>query len=405
MIKVENFKEHILHRIYDNFYTSSDYNGLPLYNLYNEINSSIIKLLIELINEESICIIANSHDENPHIIRFGFVSKEKQIDYLLNYDGKETVCVYPSPVYLNEHRDVSNLILQPFKKMMALGFPQCKACYFNYDIINNYASDPRMNLKFNEYYGSIDSNDDIDDAKSIHLRTFGIGRMNETIIIVSYPRYLQEMSTSNQFLWMSHRIEDESDCKTLKFYQDNQFRESWVSPNTVYSSILQEISNINELTIIAFNKPFFLKIYSKSDIPDFDILTFPSLNIYNNFLLLLEKIVISNIDIHFFKLFVEIVDKDKKPKGSLVCLKEWIKRVNQVFAEEIYSPLHKVRRERQPAAHRIATDKYSNTYLLKQHQLCSEVYDSLNILRRLINSLPEVKNYTVKYPNTQYIEI
>ena len=398
-------KDYILQQIFDYFVGSSDYNGLPIYNLNNPTKSSVIPFLIKLITEESICIIADSHDVNPHIIRLGFLSKEDQIDYLSNYEGNGFFCMYPSLAYLKEHRDVSNLVLQPFKQLMALGFPQYKACYFDYDILHTYASDPRMNFIFNDYSGSIQSDADISDANSIHLKSFGIGRNKDSIIVVSYPRDLQEMSTSNQLLWVSHRIENDEDCKTLKDYNDNQLMGCWSFPNTVYRSILKEISNINELTKEAFDKTLFLKTYSKSDLKTFDMLTFPSLDVYNQFLLLLEKVVISNIDIKFFNSFVDIEDDKGKLKGSLVCLKEWVEMVRQDVADDIYTPLHKVRRERQPAAHKVETNEYSNEYLLKQHQLCSEVYVSLNLLRRLIQTHPKVISYTIRYPNTQYIDL
>ena len=235
-------KNEILNQIYEYYIQSDDYNGLPLNCLNYFSLIDMIRILSELIIEDKIDLIAQSHDENPHVINFGFLPKENQVDYIKHYYGNEMVCLYPSSSYLKVHRDVSKLELKPFNKMMALGFPQCKACYFNYDILNIYASDPRKNMKFNDYSGSIISNEGIDDANSINLETFGIGRQNDSIIIVSYPRYLQRMSTSNQFVWISHRIDNNSDCKTLKAYQDNQFRCCWHFPTTVYRSILKEIS-------------------------------------------------------------------------------------------------------------------------------------------------------------------
>lgn len=341
LCKADLNKEHILYQIYYYFISSSDNNGLSLDNLSESVDSALIQVLIELIDEEYVCIIAQSHDENPHIIRLGFLPKNNQINYLKQYNGYETVCLYPSSSFLKAHRDVSALELKPFYKMMALGFPQLKACYFDYDILNIYASDPKMNMKFNDYSGSIKSNEDIGEDRSINLETFGIGRQNNSIIIVSYPRYLQRMSTSNQFVWKSYQIDNDRDCKTLKDYQDNLFRCSWSFPNTVYNSILKEISNINELTSIAFEKTLFLKTYSKIEISNFDMLSFPSLDVYNQFLMLLEKVVISNIDIHFFESLVDTVENGKS-KGTLLCLKEWIKKVKQDVAEEIYTPLHKV---------------------------------------------------------------
>lgn len=401
----QNSLKIIMSQIYDYFVSSCDYNGLSLSDLCCSSDSDSIQEVIELVREGTVQTISQSHDENPHIIRFGFASKDEQIRTLQQYDGSETICLYPSPSYLERNRNVSDYELKPFEKMMALGHPQLKACYFGYDILLNYASDPRMNMKFNDYSGSIKSNEEVNESNFIYLDKFGIGRQNDYIIVVSYPRDLKNMSTSNQFQWFGHQIVDNSDCKTLKNYNDNLFRGCWSFPNTVYRSILKEIHNINELTEIAFKKKLFNTNYSKDELFGFDILSFPSLERYNQFLLLLEKVVISNINIHFFEQLIDAVDKNGKQKGTLNCLKEWITKVKEDVAEEIFTPLHKVRKERQAPAHKIEDNKYSNEYLLKQHQVCSEVYTSLNLLRRLLQSHPKVKDYSIKYPNTQYIEI
>ena len=404
-MKKQNSLKMIISHIYDYFISSNDYNGLPLSDLCCLLGANSIQEVIELVREETVQTISQSHDENPHIIRFGFVSKDEQIRTLQQYDGSETICLYPSTSYLEENRNVSDYELKPFEKMMALGHPQLKACYFRYDILLNYASDPRMNMKFNGYSGSIKSNGEVNESNYINLDTFGIGRQNDSFIVVSYPRDLKNMSTSNQFLWFSQQIVDNSDCKTIKNYQDNLFRGCWSFPNTVYRSILKEIHNINELTEIAFKKKLFNKNYSKDELVCFDILSFPSLEKYNEFLLLLEKVVISNINIHFFKQLIDPIDKSSKQKGALTCLKEWITKVNSDVVDDIFNPLYKARKERQAPAHKIEENKYSNEYLLKQHQICSEVYASLNLLRRLLQSHPKVKDHSIKYPNTQYIEI
>lgn len=289
--------------------------------------------------------------------------------------------------------------------MLALGYPQLKACYFEYDVLLNYSSDPRVEMKFSDYSGSIISKDRVNESQYINLKTFGIGRNNESIIIVSYLRYLRNMSTANQFQWISHQITNDTDCKTLENYQNNLFNGSWAFPNTVYRSILEEIHNINELTSLAFNSNLFSHEFSKEELPAFDMLSFSSLNFYNQFLLLLEKVIISNINSKFFKLVIDTVDKNGQPKGTLSCLKEWITIVNPDIVEDILNPLYKVRKERQAPAHKIEEDIYSNDFLVRQHQICCEVYTSLNLLRQLLQSHPKVKGHSIKYPNTQHLEI
>jgi hypothetical protein len=404
MNNINSASEDIFHQVYNYYIESSDYNGIAIQNLkYDKIN--LVDVLIDLIENDKIAILNNTFDENPHIIRFGFPTKEKQIEYLSNHNKIGEVCAYPTSSYLKTNRDVTEFDLSPFDKMMALGYPQCKACYFEYDVLMHYAFDPRMNFNFNDYYGSINSIEQVDDNRNIQLETFGIGRNNNSFVVVSYPRYLKRMSTMNQFIWIGHIINDATNCKTLINYIDNQFRECWAFPNTVYRAILKEIYNINQLTEVAFGKTLFHRVFTKQELYGFDMLSFPSLYCYNDFLLLLEKVIISNIDGKFFNSMIEPLDDKGRYKGSLVCLKEWISHIRKDVCEEIYDPLHQVRIDRQKPAHSIQDNKYSNEYLSKQYDLTNGVYASLNLLRRLLQSHPKVSDLDIKYPNTKYITI
>lgn len=398
-------KGSLLNMVYSSFVKSRDFNGLSIRDIGHSLLEDLLENLISLVKEEKVCILAESHDENPHIIRWGFLSTEEQVHYLSSYDGKEEVCLYPSPKYLNEKRNVEEFVLQPFKKLMALGFPQLKACYFHYSILLHYALDPNYDFEFCDYQGSIKSTEVQSDKFYIDLETFGIGRNGDETVIVSYPRYLSTMSTMNQFLWDAHQIKDNSNCRVLKQYQDNVLGGCWNFPNTVYSSILQEIENINQQTQKAFNKKIFLKEYSKNKLKTFDILPYPTLDIYYQFLMLLEKVIVSNIDQKFFDDLISTKDELDKHKPSLVCLKEWLQKVKPECIEIIYSPLHKIRNLRQEPAHGIYANNFSVDYLKKQHELTKGVYDSLHSLRLLLSSHPKLKGFKVKYPNTSYIEL
>ena len=401
---IDTYKGNFLNEVYQHFIHSTDYNGLPQSSITSCSKEISMQFLLELIKGDKICILSQKIDPNPYIIRFGFPPKEKQIQYLQKHTQNEDLVLYPSPSYLKMNRDVSMELLRPFNRMMALGYPQLKACYFEYSILYHYAFDPRMNFKFNNYQGEIHSVLNIDERQSINLKTFGIGRDGDDIVIVAFPRYLQNMSEMNQSVWYNHMVRDPSNCKVLKNYIDNEFQMCWSFPDTVYCAILKEIINLKELTSEAFQKSIFLKTFKKDELEGFDILLFPTLEKYNHFLLLMEKVVTSNIDIHFFKEFMSIT-KDGKTRGSLECLKEWVSHINNEYCDKILIPLKCLRKERQDPAHKIQRNKYSNGYLLRQHSLCTSIYNSLNLLRRLIQTHPKLRKFEISYPQIKYIEI
>ena len=165
------------------------------------------------------------------------------------------------------------------------------------------------------------------------------------------------------------------------------------------------MENINVLTQQAFDKIFFKKIFKKENLEGFDLLSFPSENCYNQYLLLLEKIIIGNIDYKFFESLMCTIDDNGNTKGTLKCIKEWINRVYPSVLQDIHTPLHKLREERQQPAHKISSNYYDKEFLNRQHTITTQVYHSLNTLRRLLQSHPKNKNICIPYKETQYIEL
>ena len=99
------------------------------------------------------------------------------------------------------------------------------------------------------------------------------------------------------------------------------------------------------------------------------------------------------------------VDNDGNTMGTLKCIKEWINQVCPGVVQEIHSPLHKLRDERQNPAHKISSNYYDTEFLNKQHTITTQVYNSLKTLRRLLQSHPKNKNICIPYNDTQYIEL
>ena len=401
----ERLKGSLTKEVFLQYINSVDFNGLPLKDVKSCPEEIIVNTVIDLIEEDKVCIIISKMDANPHINKFGFLSKEEQLNSIRRIACDDTVVLYPSNSYLRTHIDDTQFQLFPFKRMMALGHPQLSACYFEYDVLQHYVFNPQIEFKFSDYYGCIHSSENSDSRRCINLKTFGIGRNEDKLIIVSYPRYLQNMSSMNQLIWQGYLIEADDKCKVLKDYKENEFYNSWNFPQTIYRAILQEISNICELSIEAFGVSFFRKTYKKEELPNYDILPFPSSETYYQFLLLMEKIIVSNINPKFFENSISTKDETGKQLGTLACLKLWLTHVNDNVCEEICDPLNELRYGRQTPAHKIYDNVYTYDFLSKQHELCKSIYNSLHLLRCLLQTHHKVEDFVLKYPNTKYYEV
>ena len=400
----KEFENVIVRKVFNYYRESVDCNGLDSHNLNLSCSEEeSVRIICNLIDEDKLEIIAFEHDENPHINRFGFPSKEMQISYLQKNGMDGRFCIYPSNTYLQRNMETDFIPKYPFQYMIQFGNPQLKECYFEWGVLYKYFSDPRYRFDFSDYIGQIGSTDSIDDNSFIDLKTFGIGKdANGNRVVVSYPRYLRRMSSACQIEWYSKLIPDQEGCKVLRSYADNLFNGSWSFPQTVYKSIIQEISNINQLTSKIWNYNFFRIEFDKDKPVGFDMIYIPTYKVYMDYVLLLEKMVVSNIDDKFFDVikWPRCDDKGRK-KGTLHCLKEFLQKVNPGVEDDITASLRAVRAYRQAPAHKIEEDSYDIMYFNKQHDITVQVFNSLNLLRKLMQTHPKVENLGIRYKQTE----
>lgn len=400
----KGLEDEIMQKVFKYFRESFDCNGLDSLNLnLNCSEEELVNVICSLINEDKLKIISFEHDENPHINRFGFPSKEMQISYLQKKGMVGSFCIYPSNTYLQRNMETDLIPKYPFQYMIQQGNPQLKECYFEWGVLYKYFSDPRYKFDFSDYIGHIESTDSIDDNSFIDLKTFGIGKdVNGNRVVVSYPRYLKHMSSACQIEWYSKMVPNQEGCKVLRSYANNLFSGCWEFPQTVYRSIIQEISNINQLTSKIWNYNFFRTEFDKDKPVGFDMIYIPTYNVYMDYVLLLEKIVISNIDDKFFDVIKWPRYDDKgNLKKSLICLSEFLQKVTPNVKDEIMIPLKGVRKLRQNPAHKIEKNSYNIDYLNQQHELTAKVFNSLLLLREVFQTHPWAKDCKIKYHNTE----
>lgn len=424
-------KDLIKNRVYDFFIESSDFNGIPLREISKEFSidyEDSIELLKELVTEE---IISVQSSTNPHIIGFKHHPISSQIHFLEEakkntetvHDFGEIVmvsestdypiCLYPSKKYLSEKRDLREFNNAVYTKQLALSEPHLKPIFFEIEVLDRYFNDPRFDFKFEDYSGQIsckydeNNNPIVREEDDIFLKTFGLGfDENDNRLAVVYLRYLKDLTGEHQVYWKGK--EKIGNCKMLDEYHQNTIAGNWTFSYSIFSGFLGEQKCINDLTELVFSKPLFRKTFEKDNRPkEFTFFFTPTLKNYNDFILLLDKMVSENINKDFFEGEVELfVFKElgngiveRQSKGTLQIFEEWLTSVYNVKGNnsisELFKPLKKIRKERQNPAHRIDENQYDRQLIEKQKQIMKEVYSVFRNMRNIFSSHPDARSFNI----------
>lgn len=430
-------KEQVTNEIFDFFIKSTDFNGIPLSDLAKRISIEyhkflpIIKLLVL---DETISIQSG---ENPHIIRFGHYDKEMQLKYLEEAENNEIkiidtiaafdnktepiiitseshlLCAYPSRSYLKEKLITKEFDTTPFTKRLAYGEAQITPVFFEIDVLERYFIDPRYHFEFDDYSGHISINEnehvlsDLKEHDQIFLKTFGLGYDElQNRVVTVYLRYLSSLSHEHQMYWNT-KIKT-TPCKMVKEYYENTVLGKWVFSQSTFSAFIEEQKIISDLSKLITGKPLFRETFEGDKRPkEFTFFTNPTLSNYELFISLLDKMISDNINKDFFNGKIEefyfttlsegIVER--KSKGTLTMLDEWLRKFYKLKNEDGYKvllePFKEVRKERQKPAHKISENYYDKAFFTKQMTLLDKVYDSFNGLRHIFQQHPKTLGYKI----------
>lgn len=414
---MDNLKEQVLQQVYDNFVNSFGFNGCTLYDIGCECTKEELqKCLIELIKEGKIEIITGDVG-NTYIKSYDAKPIEKQVEELPSLSFRD-FCIYPTEKVLESKRDVSCFDDKPFSKMLALGKPQLRCRFFNIDILHHYATDPRYDYRFRDYFGEIYAYKSVEDSEDIYLRTFSIGRNGDDYVVAVFLRDLNFLPAIAQQKWYSKMIADSSKCLVLKNFLDNQLLGNWCFPRTVFRAIVEEIENIFVLTNHIWEIPIFSKYYNKDDdeLRNFEMLLLPTNKNLDEYYRQLEILTVENLNKKFFELeefelglYTYTQEGEyllKKAKGTLLLFKEWLQKFKPECVLEIHGVLNKVRTTRSKGgAHNLLKLQYSKEYYADQFEMSGKVFNALNVLRRIIQTHPLAEGFTIPHDSNNYVEI
>lgn len=422
-------KDKILDLVFDFFVASSDFNGIPLRRIPEELAIEYkvsIDLIKELVKEDKVSIQSST---NPHIIGFQHFLSDDQLEILeeaknikvetvefggISYEREDTeypICIYPSRYYLKSKRDLSKFGNSIYTKELALGEPSLSPLFFEIEVLERYANDPRFEFKFENYSGSIyckyDENDQpiAREEDNIFLKSFGLGfDLEDRRVVAVYRRYLKGLTAEHQVYWNGKEAKGE--CKMIKEYHDNTILGVWTNSYSIFSAFLGEQSCLNELSLNIFGKPLFRKIFDDKERPrEFTFFFTPTLRNYNEFIHLLDKMISENLNKEFFEDKIDLFDIinledgiiERRTKGTLRLFEDWfLSHYNpeqQKDLKDVFKPFKKVRKLRQKPAHRINENVYDPNFFNEQKTIMSDVYYAMRAFRKMFQQHPGASNF------------
>jgi hypothetical protein len=138
---------------------------------------------------------------------------------------------------------------------------------------------------------------------------------------------------------------------------------------------------------------------------EFTFLIRPTLKEYNEFVLLLDKLISDNINKEFFKDDVPLETEEKRkdgkiivrPKNTISILEDWISNYfetdNTTEIEKMFSAFREIRKLRQKPAHAINENVFDQKYFKDQRLLIIKAYHAIGMLRQILGCHPATKDH------------
>lgn len=394
------------------FYLSShDFNGVPVRTLRKHLGlepPAAKELLERLLRAEQVDLLFGNIHPNPHIRAFSHIPHEKQLQFLEEIGLTDSVCAYPGKSHLLTLPLEARFEGRPFDLELARGNGQLEHRAFDLAVLEHYRNDPRYHYETNFINGSISIKDEYFEGDSmpehdqVLMQTFGFAydtELNRAVAV--FLRYLAKLSAEHQRVWHSKMLG--GDYKLHPDYYRSSILGDWGTRISIFEAFTMELKLINEMSTLIGRPPLFRQTFDTERPRDFGFLLRPTLNEFNAFVLLLDKMLSDNIDKAFFGNDIPL-ERDQaradgkievRQKGTLALLEEWLRKffrpTDPEPFEAMFKALRTVRRLRQKPAHAVNENLFDQAYFKQQRQLIIDAYDALRTLRLVLANHPRVR--------------
>lgn len=392
----------------EKYFSSGDFNGMPIYGLEGtfEVNDEAFKAAIrKAIKDE---ILTARFDGNPHIRAFSKIPTDKVLEGFDSAGYPGHTCLYPHEKRLASSDKLTAYSEAPYELELAKGAGQLDFRTFDLSVLEYYRNDPRYSYNTDFIHGKISITDEYFESDSVPehdqvlLQTFGFAYDDDLNRYVAvFLRYLGNLSPEHQKVWAAKEVK--GDVRLHPDYYASSILGSWGSRMSIFRAFTEELKVINEMSTLIGKPTLFRNTYNEETPKEFGFLLRPTQTEFNNFMLLLDKMMSDNINIKFFEDDVELENEEERddgkivvnPKGTIQILEAWVKKyfnpVDQTPIEEMMRTFRKVRQLRQKPAHKVNVDSFDQELFKEQRKIVVNAYDSVRTLRQILANHPKVK--------------
>lgn len=411
--------EEIYAIVEEKYFSSGDFNGMPVYGLEGvfDINDdAFIELVRKGIEDE---ILTARFDGNPHIRAFSKIPKDKILEGFDESEYPGHICLYPHERMLANSEKLSDYSQSPYELELAKGAGQLDYRTFDLSVLEYYRNDPRYSYETDfihgqifitdEYYGS----DSVPEHDQILLQTFGFAYDDDLNRYVAvFLRYLGNLSPEHQKVWEAKEVT--GNISLHPDYYASSILGSWGTRLSIFSAFTEELKIINEMSVLIGKPSLFRNSYYEETPKEFGFLLRPTQTEFNNFILLLDKMMSDNIDKKFFENDVDLESEKERddgkivvtPKGTIQILESWIDKyfhsADHKPIEDMMKTFREVRQLRQKPAHKVNADSFDQELFKKQREIVVKAYDAVRTLRLILANHPKVKKNPPKISGRLY---
>ncbi|NWG76516.1 MAG: AAA family ATPase [Rubrivivax sp.] len=415
MSKLNITQKALLQEITRFYLESHDFNGISVSQLATRFRvtpSDLIDQLTALVRRELVSVVFGDIHPNPHIRAFSDEPEESQIAKL-NTQKLDHACAYPLSKHLKKVVDRRLYEGKPYTLSLALGTPQLEFRAFDISVLEDYRNDPRYYYDNDDIRGSISVRSDyygtgqMADSDQVLLQTFGFcydDDLNRAVAV--FVRYLSDLSPEHQQIWKTRELKGK--YRLHPDYYRNSVLGEWGEGISIFDAFLEEMGIINQMAEAMGRPQFFRQVFQDKEKPrEFGFIVRPTLKEFNDFVLLLDKMISDNINMNFFQSEVpyeqEQIRNDGKviaqPKGTLSVLDDWIHSKYRTddwkSIKEMLETFRDIRKKRQKPAHAVNENVFDQKYFREQRQLIIRAYQAVRTLRLMLGNHPHTKDVKI----------
>jgi len=400
--------EELYSAVEEKYFSSGDFNGMPIYELGGifRINDENFKALVRQAIEDE--ILTARFEGNPHIRAFSKIPKNEILKGFDNTEYPGDICLYPHESRLADSVKLAAYSDAPFLTELAKGAGQLDFRTFDLSVLEYYRNDPRYSYDTDFIHGEICITDEYFESGSVPehdkvlLQTFGFAYDSDLNRYVAvFLRYLGNLSPEHQKVWAAKEVK--GDIGLHPDYYASSIVGSWKTRISIFRAFTEELRIINKMSILIGKPGLFRSSYDEEMPKKFGFLLRPTQAEFNDFILLLDKMMSGNINKSFFGNDVELESEKERsdgkievtPKGTIQILEAWI---NQYFypadkkpIEDMIKTFKTVRKLRQKPAHAVDVDAFNQELFRKQREIVINAYNSVRTLRQALANHPSVR--------------